>query len=209
MTSAPLAPPAPPIAPAPPVVAQTPYPAYRYLPLITLVVLAIACALAHPGTATGGEIGQFISHPINTLYVATSAALLIIPSLVAARHQQVDPTWWWMLDFTAYEVLIGDGLFHSFLFTHGLEWSHKPGSVTMSGFPSGHATFAFGLAWLIYQRYPRLAPLWFALAVLIGWSRVEVHAHYTYQVLGGAIIGSFLAWLATVRTPVTIDRVRG
>jgi membrane-associated phospholipid phosphatase len=64
-----------------------------------------------------------------------------------------------------------------------------------SGFPSGHTTFAFGLAWLLTQVYPRGTPLWFAVAVAIGWSRVEGHAHFPYQVLCGAFFGTVIGWL--------------
>ncbi len=63
-----------------------------------------------------------------------------------------------------------------------------------SGFPSGHTTFAFALAWLLMQSYPRLAPLWFAVAISIGWSRVEGHAHFPYQVLWGAFLGTVIGW---------------
>ena len=42
-----------------------------------------------------------------------------------------------------------------------------------SGFPSGHTTFSFALAWLLMQTYPRAAPVWFGIAAAIGWSRVE------------------------------------
>ena len=63
-----------------------------------------------------------------------------------------------------------------------------------SGFPSGHTTFAFALAWLLMQSYPRLAPLWFAVAIAIGWSRVEGHAHFPYQVLCGAFFGTIIGW---------------
>ena len=61
------------------------------------------------------------------------------------------------------------------------------------GFPSAHTAFAFGLAWLIFVLKPRYSPLWFAMAVAVGWSRVEIRAHYPYQVICGAILGMLLA----------------
>ncbi|MDQ2687030.1 MAG: phosphatase PAP2 family protein [Armatimonadota bacterium] len=65
---------------------------------------------------------------------------------------------------------------------------------TPDGFPSGHTTFAYALAWLLSRIYPRLGPLWFGVAVSIGWSRVEGHAHFPYQVLWGAILGTAIGW---------------
>jgi len=63
-----------------------------------------------------------------------------------------------------------------------------------TGFPSGHTTFSFAIAWLLTQTNPKLAPLWYAVAVAIGWSRVEGDAHFPYQVLCGAVLGTLLAW---------------
>ena len=64
-----------------------------------------------------------------------------------------------------------------------------------SGFPSGHTTFAFALAWLLAQVFPRGTLLWFTIAVAIGWSRVEGHAHFSYQVLCGALFGTVIGWV--------------
>lgn len=63
-----------------------------------------------------------------------------------------------------------------------------------TGFPSGHTTFAYALAWLLTQIHPRLAPLWYGVAVGIGWSRVEGDAHFPYQVLSGAALGTLVGW---------------
>jgi len=69
----------------------------------------------------------------------------------------------------------------------------KPGSYS---FPSGHSAAAFGGAWLITRHYPRLAPLWYAIAAAVGFSRVYLGAHYPGDVLSGAAAGSLLAELA-------------
>jgi hypothetical protein len=55
------------------------------------------------------------------------------------------------------------------------------------------------MAWLIWKRYPRLGPWWFAMAAVVGWSRIEVHAHYPYQVFAGALLGCVLAALVVHR----------
>jgi membrane-associated phospholipid phosphatase len=57
------------------------------------------------------------------------------------------------------------------------------------GFPSGHALTAFAAACLIMNTFPKAAPYAFIIAVAVGWSRVEIHEHFVYQVLAGAILG--------------------
>ena len=63
-----------------------------------------------------------------------------------------------------------------------------------NSFPSGHAAISFACAATIARFAPRhAAPLLYALAVLIAWSRVYVGAHYPLDVLGGAAIGLVIA----------------
>ena len=63
------------------------------------------------------------------------------------------------------------------------------------GFPSGHATHAFAMAFLLTLFFPRLSGLWYACAVAISWSRVETNAHNGFQVAAGIILGLGLAWI--------------
>ncbi len=96
------------------------------------------------------------------------------------------------------DVILGD-----FLLTDALRKDvfpfPRPYHPNEPGFPSGHTVFAFALAWLITEKYPKLGPVWYAIAVVIGWSRIEVHAHYPYQVFAGAIIGALLGFLVSRR----------
>jgi membrane-associated phospholipid phosphatase len=61
------------------------------------------------------------------------------------------------------------------------------------GFPSGHTAAVCALAYLLTERWPRLAPFWYALAAFIGWCRWAAGAHYPYQVVAGAILGLSVA----------------
>jgi undecaprenyl-diphosphatase len=63
-------------------------------------------------------------------------------------------------------------------------------------FPSGHATTSFGLAWVVAQSYPVLwvqAAIYF-VAATIAFSRIYVREHYPLDVLGGAILGTLVAF---------------
>jgi membrane-associated phospholipid phosphatase len=64
-------------------------------------------------------------------------------------------------------------------------------------FPSGHTSEAFALATSASLTYPKwyiIAPS-FAWAGAIGYSRMDLGAHYPSDVLAGAILGAGCAWL--------------
>jgi undecaprenyl-diphosphatase len=62
-------------------------------------------------------------------------------------------------------------------------------------FPSGHAATSFAAATILTAATPRYAPLWFLLALAIGFSRVYVGVHYPLDVVAGAAFGSAIALL--------------
>lgn len=65
----------------------------------------------------------------------------------------------------------------------------RPKLRSSYGFPSGHTSAAFSLAATLTVIFPPLGPLWFLLAVLTGISRLYLRAHYTYDVIGGMLLG--------------------
>jgi undecaprenyl-diphosphatase len=62
-------------------------------------------------------------------------------------------------------------------------------------FPSGHATTSFGLAWLVATAYPipYVQALVYTGATIIALSRVVLREHYLFDVMAGAILGTFVA----------------
>ena len=127
------------------------------------------------------RIGQLFSGIGNSTFIGVTLVLLLLWGL---KHPARGAKWWW-LDIILCNTLLVQVLK---VFTQLTRPSGSP-----SGFPSGHTSFAFALSWLVLQTRPKLAPFWFAFALGIGWSRVEVRAHYPYQVLLGALMGLLVA----------------
>ena len=75
-----------------------------------------------------------------------------------------------------------------------------PGSVS---FPSGHAASAFAFASGVAHVLPVAAPLHLA-AGLVAYSRIHTGVHYPADVVGGALLGSAVAPIASA----AIDRLR-
>jgi undecaprenyl-diphosphatase len=61
-------------------------------------------------------------------------------------------------------------------------------------FPSGHAATSFAGATILAFAFPRLAPLLYVLAAAVSFSRVYVGVHYPLDILGGAVLGVFVAF---------------
>lgn len=77
-------------------------------------------------------------------------------------------------------------------------------------FPSGHTASSFAAAYAYYrcstQKRWGIAAL--VLAGLIGFSRLYVGVHYPTDVIGGALIGIFAAWLASVAVKFISEKLQ-
>jgi undecaprenyl-diphosphatase len=71
-----------------------------------------------------------------------------------------------------------------------------------SSFPSSHAANAFALAWILGARWRRGIPVFFALALLVAFSRMYLNRHFLSDVVVGALIGVICARAAAVWLPL-------
>ncbi len=67
--------------------------------------------------------------------------------------------------------------------------------ASLASFPSGHTITVFATAWALALFLPRLRWPLYAVACLVGISRVVIGAHYPSDVFAGAAIGVFSAML--------------
>jgi undecaprenyl-diphosphatase len=65
---------------------------------------------------------------------------------------------------------------------------------TSYSFPSSHAVNIFAAAYFLSQPFRRLAPVFYGIAAVVGYSRVYLGIHYPLDVMGGAAIGLLIAW---------------
>jgi undecaprenyl-diphosphatase len=79
---------------------------------------------------------------------------------------------------------------------------HKLRVPRTSSFPSGHASAAFANAILLAEDDP-LAPLYYALAVVVASSRMYVKIHHASDVLAGVALGVALGVLGRRVMPLT------
>jgi membrane-associated phospholipid phosphatase len=76
-------------------------------------------------------------------------------------------------------------------------WSDRPFSSAGFGLPSSHALIAFSAAAALTRLFPRAAPIWYALAIGCGVTRVLAGAHFVSDVIVGALLGiATSVWLS-------------
>ncbi len=145
--------------------------------------LVLVFAVTHPlwHIRAAQLVGDFGSHTLYQSYIGLGALLLLWRGW---RRRDERHLLWWPPAVALATGACVEGL-------KRLTRLPRPdGDPT--GFPSGHTSFVFAIAWLLTQTYPRWGLLWYAIAVAVGWSRIEGHAHFLYQVLCGAALGTLI-----------------
>jgi undecaprenyl-diphosphatase len=97
------------------------------------------------------------------------------------------------------ESALVNGLIKSFFRRHRPVWEqHRVFQIRRprsSSFPSGHASAAFTAAAVLGERDP-LAPVYYAVAVVVASSRVYVKIHHASDVVAGVALGAVLGRVA-------------
>jgi membrane-associated phospholipid phosphatase len=162
-------------------------PAIRFvLPLIAFLALIPATLHGYVHNDLVKDIASQLGGQINTDMIVLT---FVVFCVTAYKRRKTTPgIVWWALDIALATVILVD--------SGKLTGLRRPNGGP-HGFPSGHTGLLFSLAWIVEEMYPALGPIWYAFAVIIGWSRIEVSAHFPYQVLCGAPMGFAVAWAVT------------
>lgn len=175
------------------------------LSLLALASAALGCALDgyHFGFARLNALGaplpeawlQRLTHCGDSLF----ALLLLL--LIVRRHPELV---WLALLATLIAALLSHGI-KPLVSALRPAASLAPDSFRLIGpgyrlssFPSGHTITAFVTAGVFgcLARSGWLRALLLGLALLVGWSRIAVGAHWPIDVLGGIAVGCLSLWLA-------------
>jgi membrane-associated phospholipid phosphatase len=150
-------------------------PINRCLAALTLTILA-SPILAMPARA--GSFDDFVSGPGTIVYLGGGA---LLPLLTDGEHGG------------QHSLRVVDAATTSFALCYGLKQvirSPRPNNEReLDSFPSCHATTAFAVARMQSHYHPDYAPLWYAGASLIGYSRIASNNHRLIDVLVGAGLG--------------------
>jgi membrane-associated phospholipid phosphatase len=81
-------------------------------------------------------------------------------------------------------------------------FGESPWSTGGLGMPSSHTAVAFGAAAILCRLHPAAWPVWIAVAIGCGATRVASRAHFLSDVVGGAMVGvagAAIVWRLHVR----------
>lgn len=161
---------------------------------------AVFLALNRPWARVPDWLAQCITESGDTLFA------LVLLLFVARRVPQVV---WLALLSAVYATIFSRGL-------KAIFDASRPGAVLHAGqfhltgplyythsFPSGHTVTAFTAAAAFAWFLPREWMRWtlFAIALLIGWSRVGVGAHWPLDVVAGMGLGTLSVFLGGIVAP--------
>jgi membrane-associated phospholipid phosphatase len=146
---------------------------------ITCISLAGMPAAAHELGDKGSSFGRGASDAIVPFVVLGELSVFLKGK---KGHKEA---------ITGGEALIANELATRLLKTTVRE--RRPNGDSRTSFPSGHASAAFAMATVIAKYQPKLKWPAYAAAATIGWSRVDVNAHYWHDVAAGALLGHYIA----------------
>jgi membrane-associated phospholipid phosphatase len=143
------------------------------------------------------EMARHASREINDIFLTLGSLTLLFIAWRTRSKQYLKKVLAVMLGQTLIHLLI-KGI--TFNLLHVLP---RP-SGGSAGFPSGHSSASFALAFLLTERFPRGSVVWYMIAALISWSRLDQGAHYAYQIIGGMLLGGVCAVVGTKKIPADL-----
>lgn len=171
----------------------------RLLPFV--LALAVLGALVLWVSQTGGlpepfgaRVGQFLSRVVNFVFLLSCGAFLLFGPLRPKENRAFRVAW--TAGAVALHFAVVGTIKHFVFWPRPIDVGHTAeNAVRGSGFPSGHTLPAFLFASLVGFIEPRLQIPALTTAILIGYSRVEVLAHFAIQVWLSALMGLALGAL--------------
>lgn len=140
----------------------------------------------------GTRVGQSLSRPANLVFETLCAGFALLGPLAPRETRRFRLSW--TLGAGASYALVVESLKRLVFWPRPVDVGALVPSRG-SGFPSGHTVPAFLVAVLVGELDPRLRFPALLGAILIGYSRVEVTAHFASQVWLSALIGTCLGAL--------------
>lgn len=158
--------------------------------LVGVVTILIVLNVDRSNNHTIASIGEFLSGIGNDLFLIISNALIIGWAWRKRLKSVIKLT----LGVDVAVLLLAQGIKKLNLGS----WNIRPHGGT-DGFPSGHTTHAFAMAFLLTIFFPRFSWLWYTCAAAISWSRIETNAHNGFQITAGVLLGTSIAWVLVTR----------
>jgi membrane-associated phospholipid phosphatase len=158
--------------------------------LVGVFTIGLVYSVGISGHTTIAAIAKFIGDGGNDLFLISTNLLIIGWAWRQRLISLIQLSLW--LDFIVWLTVQGIKLLQI------APWTLRP-TGAHGGFPSGHATHAFAMAFLLTMLFPRLAWFWYTCAAAISWSRLESLAHADFQIAAGVILGITIGWLLISR----------
>ncbi len=158
---------------------------------VALATLALSLTTSATGSSAVYAVADFIGSWGNDIFLIGTNIVIFVWAWRRQLRSLIPLTLW--LDFTVWLSVQGTKLM-----LLDIPWALRPDG-SPGGFPSGHATHSFAMAFLLTMLFPRFALLWYSSAVAISWSRIETFAHSGGQVAVGVILGVSIGWIMVAR----------
>ena len=152
---------------------------------VIAVTLGATLLVSFPDNSLPDACAHFLSDHVNDTFQIVAHVLVLG---LAWRLRSWRPA---LVDLSVAGVVTGVVQLSKRFFIHPIAIRPSGG---FEGFPSGHASATFSLAFVLSLYFPRLWWLWYGVAGLVTWSRIQTNAHTEWQITAGMLFGTMVAW---------------